>query len=234
MSTHQGSERRSRALPAKRLWEAVYDDLKARILNGNYAPGEWLSVDECTQVYGVSRQPVMEAMRRLSGDWLVEIIPQVGCAVANYDPDAIREFITIFGEMEGDVAALAAQRRTSEQLHRATTLAQQLAPLEVSDDEARMLARDYHRVILEMAHSAVLERLCRQMWDFAAFTADTVAPMDRETMRRQGAIVVSLAEAIRDSNAALARLHMTVWLTGLHDPKGPAELDASVTVAAED
>src|ERR671930_190560 len=85
-------------LPARRLASAVYDQLKQGILSGEYPPETWLSVEELCQHFQVSRQPVMEAMRRLSGEWLVEIVPQVGCRVAEYDQQAIDDFISIFGE----------------------------------------------------------------------------------------------------------------------------------------
>ena len=218
MNKHESLERRSRALPARRLGKAVYDAVKARILNGDYAPGERLAIEEFCQDFEVSRQPVMEAMRRLSGDWLVEIIPQVGSAVVDFEAGAISEFIVTFAQVESDVAALAAERRTPEQLARATSLSRQLAPLVEPTEEARLLARDYHRVVVEMAHSEILERLCQQMWDFAAFAANTVAPMNGDTMRRQGEVVLKLTQAIEDGDPESARRHTRVWLTGLHRP----------------
>lgn len=76
---------------ARRLAETVYDEVKDAIIRGVLAPGEKVSVEElCTQ-FGVSRQPVMEAMRRLSGDWFVDIVPQVGCRVCDYSAQ-IRKF----------------------------------------------------------------------------------------------------------------------------------------------
>src|SRR4051794_20612048 len=112
--------------PAKRLSSTVYDEVKARILAGEYAPGDWLSVEDLCRAFQVSRQPVMEAMRRLSGEWLVEIVPQVGCRVAVYDPQAFRDFLATFGEMEGHLGALASERRTPEQVARLTTLLDRL------------------------------------------------------------------------------------------------------------
>ncbi|WP_433521524.1 GntR family transcriptional regulator [Nocardia pseudovaccinii] len=213
-----GGRRKDRT---KRLAVAVYDDVKSRILSGDYAPGTWLPVDELAQAFEVSRQPVMEAMRRLSGDWLVEIAPQVGCRVAEYDPRAVNEFITIFGEMEGSVAALAAERRTPRQLAWAESLCGEIGQIVTRDDHARQLMRGYHDVILQMAHSSVLERLCEQSWDFASFAGMTIAPPEDEpeTLRRQGNAIKLLTEAIREKNGPVARLHMTVWLTGLHSPR---------------
>jgi DNA-binding GntR family transcriptional regulator len=210
----QTGESAARIGPAKRLSTAVYDEVKARILSGDYSPGEWLSVEELCGVFQVSRQPVMEAMRRLSAEWLIEIVPQVGCRVADHDRRAIMDFINTFGEMEGHIAALAADRRTPEQLAHLAEVEDQISRSRSLDREHRALIREFHHTILEMAHSAVLARLCEQMWDFGNFVWSVaiagseveIVEHERETLRR-------LTDAIRLQNADLARLHMTVWLT---------------------
>ena len=69
----------------RRLAPVVYDLLKDRLLEGEYQSGERLSVESLKAEFGVSKQPVMEALRRLSSEGLVEIIPQVGCRVPVYD-----------------------------------------------------------------------------------------------------------------------------------------------------
>src|SRR3954454_5305964 len=67
------------------LNHAVYDLLKERLLEGDYAAGTRLPTDDLRLQLGVSKQPVMEALRRLSADGMIEIVPQVGCLVTGYD-----------------------------------------------------------------------------------------------------------------------------------------------------
>jgi DNA-binding GntR family transcriptional regulator len=202
--------------PAKRLSSAVYDSVKPRILEGVYKPGEWISVDDLCREFQVSRQPVMEALRRLSGEWLVSIIPQVGCQVPSYEAVAFRDFLETFGEMEGRLGALAAERRTSVQLGELEGLLDQLNKSVTHDMTYRRLNRDFHRVVLDMAHSEILARLCEQMWDFGDFVFSTIAGTNYDDDLSQTlAAQVRLVEAIRAQNEALARLHMAVWLTGV-------------------
>src|SRR5215470_3244264 len=68
----------------RRLAPVVYDLLKERLLEGEFQAGERLSVEALKAEFGVSKQPVMEALRRLSSEGLVEIIPQVGCRIPVY------------------------------------------------------------------------------------------------------------------------------------------------------
>jgi DNA-binding GntR family transcriptional regulator len=202
--------------PAKRLSSAVYDAVKPRILEGVYKPGEWISVDDLCREFQVSRQPVMEALRRLSGEWLVSIIPQVGCRVPSYEPTSFRDFLGTFGEMEGQLGALAAQRRTPEQVEELHGLLRQLREHTQHDMAYRRLNRDFHRVVLEMAHSEILARLCEQMWDFGDFVYSTLsgALIDDDLTKTLEA-QMRLVEAIEHENPSLARLHMAVWLTGV-------------------
>jgi DNA-binding GntR family transcriptional regulator len=60
------------------LNHAVYDLLKERLLEGHYAAGTRLPTDDLRLQLGVSKQPVMEALRRLSADGMIEIVRRSG------------------------------------------------------------------------------------------------------------------------------------------------------------
>jgi DNA-binding GntR family transcriptional regulator len=203
-------------VPAQRLASAVYDQLKQGIVSGEYPPETWLSVEALCQDFQVSRQPVMEAMRRLSGEWLVEIVPQVGCRVASYPEPALRDFMAIFGEMEGALGALAAERRTDEEFQALEEHYDRLKKLKSHDDDYRALERQLHQMILDMAHSEVMARVCSQMWDFGEFVFTTLggarlAGHVDQTLATQSHLVA----AIKMQNASLARMHMVMWLTSV-------------------
>jgi DNA-binding GntR family transcriptional regulator len=204
------------AIRPKRLSSTVYDAIKARILEGTYKPGDWLSVEDLCQEFDVSRQPVMESLRRLAGEWLVTIIPQVGCRVTTYDRTAFHDFLGIFGDTEAQLGALAAERRTDEQLADLDDLLGQLRRHRSHDMEYRELNREFHQVILNMAHSEIIARLCAQMWDLGDFVYGTVVGAHiAEDRARTIEAQARLVDAIRGHNGALARLHMAVWLNGV-------------------
>jgi DNA-binding GntR family transcriptional regulator len=158
----------------------------------------------------------MESLRRLAGEWLVTIIPQVGCRVTSYDRTAFRDFLGIFGDTEAQLGALAAERRTDEQLADLDDLLGQLRRHRSHDMEYRELNREFHQVILDMAHSEIIARLCAQMWDLGDFVYGTVAGAHlAEDRVRTIEAQARLVEAIRSQNGSLARLHMAVWLAGV-------------------
>ncbi len=85
----------SRLLPLDRfdgsLGQRVYQTLRHAILSLGYRPGEILRKPEICAALGVSRSPVADAVARLAGEGLVDVIPQAGTFVARFSMEEIRE-----------------------------------------------------------------------------------------------------------------------------------------------
>ncbi len=71
----------------------VLEHLREGILQGRYAPGQRLIEADLTSELGVSRGPLREAMRRLSADNLLEIVPNRGAIVRRL---SMREMLELF------------------------------------------------------------------------------------------------------------------------------------------
>ena len=167
------------ALSGKRLAPLIYDAIKDRLLEGGFPSGSRLPVEALKVEYGVSKQPVMEALRRLAADGLVEIIPQVGCRVPVYEAPEVADFFAVFGGMEGAVAGVAAQRYTDTQLDELISVNAEIAELGRDPDPTarahgyRVLNRRFHALIHEMAHSPVVAEISRRMWDMSDLLINT-------------------------------------------------------------
>ena len=71
--------------PARHNWRDVYDDIRNRILDSTYGPGDKLPRDEdIAQELGCSRSTVQRAMRELSQDGTVERRRKGGTRVRNH------------------------------------------------------------------------------------------------------------------------------------------------------
>ena len=170
-----------------RLGPWLYEELKTQLLDGHFAAGERLSVEEIRVGFGVSKQPVMEAMRRLSSDGLVRITPQVGCEVAQYAPHEVSDFFRLFGNFEATIAEVAAERRSPEQLLALDDVSRRVLALHDQTDPVqrarsyRLLNREFHGVIHDMAQSSIMTDASRRMWDLSDFlinTTDLAEPLD--------------------------------------------------------
>jgi GntR family transcriptional regulator, rspAB operon transcriptional repressor len=73
------------------LGNRVYLTLREAILSLSYRPGEILRKPEICAELRVSRSPVADAVARLAGEGLVDVVPQAGTYVARFSMDEIRE-----------------------------------------------------------------------------------------------------------------------------------------------
>jgi DNA-binding GntR family transcriptional regulator len=210
------STRGARRPSGSRLATFVYDGIKESLLDGEHQAGERLSVDELTRTFSVSKQPVMDALRRLSIDGLVEIIPQVGVEVARYDPAEIDDFFELFASVESTAAGLAASRRTDAQLRELDTVGARIEALTHDDDPAvrshgyRVANREYHGVIHAMAQSRIIVDYAARLWDLSDFLINTgrsSLPL-HSALEQRHADHEAVRAALHDQNSDAAARHM--------------------------
>lgn len=199
----------------QRLGHVVYETLKERLLDGRYEAGSRLSIEALKAEFGVSKQPVMDALRRLAALGIVEIIPQSGCRVSEYSLLEVKDFFTLFASFEGEIAAAAAQRRTDDQMAALDAAWSAIADLESTDDPTkrahgyRIENREFHHAIHEMARSRVMAELSARMWDLSDFFINTVGsqPLANALQQRNHDHDV-IRDAIRNGNPAVAKAAM--------------------------
>jgi DNA-binding GntR family transcriptional regulator len=199
-----------------RLNDAVYEQLKERLMEGAYPAGERLSPETLRAEFGVSKQPVMEALRRLAADGMVEILPQVGSRVKAYTLREVADFYVMFGGFEGTIAGMAAQRRTEDQLVELDVISARIDALRTSTDPAarahgyRVLNRRFHHVIHDMAHSQIAADTSRRLWDLSDFLINTTGvpqPLS-SALHERHADHERIRTAIHDGDDDLARREM--------------------------
>ena len=81
----------SRIRRPRSLTSIVVDQIRELIITGKLALGEQLSENTLAEQLGVSRTPVREAFLRLEAERLVEVRPQRGTFVFQYDVTELRE-----------------------------------------------------------------------------------------------------------------------------------------------
>jgi DNA-binding GntR family transcriptional regulator len=147
----------------------VYEEILSRLVTARYRFGESISVRALADEMGASRQPIMTALNSLAADGFVRITPQVGCEVINPSTQEMADFYQMFGRLEGLLAELAATRRTESQLTALKHANQQIRDIllrrRVAGDEYRLLNREFHTIVHQMASSPLLN--ARQSTIFA-------------------------------------------------------------------
>jgi len=75
--------------PLLAMSEQVAGLLRARILDGQFLPGERIRQEEIASEFGTSRLPVREALRMLASEGLTELSPNRGARVPALDLDQL-------------------------------------------------------------------------------------------------------------------------------------------------
>ena len=154
--------------------EVAYERLREGILMGDrWSPGETLSTYRLSEELSMSRTPVVEALKRLEREGLVEIVPQIGCRIAQPTPDAVRETFTIRAALEGMGAELAATRITDRELQLLRRILEEdQAAAAAGDPLAHELANEeFHSQIVAASGLPRLDQMLASVWSLEPLPA---------------------------------------------------------------
>ena len=106
--TSTSSERSTVGSTHLPLRHAVLEEIRRRIVAGQWAQGERLFEDQIAAELNVSRNPVREALQALASEGFVELEPRRGARVATVSDARATELFEVREVLEGLVASLAA------------------------------------------------------------------------------------------------------------------------------
>ncbi len=107
---------RRRAQRPRTIPEQVADHLATAIIQGHYRAGERILEQEVSELYGVSRGPVREAIRALEKRGLLEFFPRRGAFVIGLSPDLFADLFNVRAALIGMAARQLAVAAPAEAL----------------------------------------------------------------------------------------------------------------------
>ena len=110
----------------KTISQLVYEVLKAAIVSGTFAPGEWLRQEWLASAIGVSRIPVRTALVQLESEGLVELHPHRGARVRTLTSAQINEIFRLRTLLETHALRRSMQRMTPSRMAEVEALARRL------------------------------------------------------------------------------------------------------------
>ncbi|MCD9022461.1 GntR family transcriptional regulator [Cohnella silvisoli] len=90
--------------------------IKQQILDGQLNPGDRIVETKVAKELGISQTPVREAIRQLSGEGIITIVPNRGPMVRTFDMKDIFEVYSLRSMLEGLAIRLAVQHATDEDI----------------------------------------------------------------------------------------------------------------------
>lgn len=109
-------------LPEPDLSERIHDSVLEAICSGELKAGARITQEELAQQFGVSRQPVLQAMMLLRREGFLVETGRKGVCVAPLDVEKAHNLYVVRGALDGAAARLAAGRPTPELMHRGRLL----------------------------------------------------------------------------------------------------------------
>jgi len=147
------------------LRDVIKAEIRRAIVQGAYKPGERLVEDRLAEDFGVSRNPVREALRALAAEGLIEVTARKGAMVPELSAEVAQELIEVRATLEGLNARLAARRRDHAMLAQLAQImaAGNKAMTDGRIDALRPLNARFHDALAAAGSNRVLEDLMRSL-----------------------------------------------------------------------
>jgi DNA-binding GntR family transcriptional regulator len=145
-------------LDHRSLGQTITERLRDQILINQLKPGERLIADDLALTFGVSRSMIREALLLLATEGFINIIPRKGTFVTQMSAKQANDLFEVRLLLEGQVASLAAERRTDENLRdlRETADRGLAAALAGNVDQLPALNTRFHNLLADTADNVYL------------------------------------------------------------------------------
>ncbi len=189
----------------------IKEILLARILNGEYQPGDRLVEMQIAQEFGISQAPVRESLRELEALGFVESEPYRGTRVRAVTKAELTEIYPVRAALEEVAARMAAQRLAGK----VEALAAELAAMHQAAEKGDLYEQvqhdvEFHRLIVEASGNRVLQDVWRSL-RIEARTLISALKVDiggHEIAEMHRPVLEALAEGDAEKAAVLLRKHV--------------------------
>jgi len=196
-----------RAVP---LREAAYEALLELITRGALRPGQHLVESELAERLGVSRQPVREALQRLSNERWVDLRPTQGAFVHQPTVAEADQLMAVRALLEAEAARLAAANAADGSIERLRELWRVGVDAVAADDIDAVVAANaaLHACVMELAANDVLAELAGQVSRRVRWYYTPVARQRGErSWEEHAALIEAIAAHDQDLAARVMREH---------------------------
>ncbi len=195
------------------LNEQAYLRFKQALITLSYKPGDYLNTAQVMADLELGRTPVNQAIHRLAGEGLLQVIPRKGVMVAPLSIDDALELIEVRLANESLCMTLACQRVTRSDIDALRALNQHIAVAVEQRDRVNMmlLDRQFHQQLAAIASNSrlsdILSVIHAQAQRFWATTLSRESHM-QEVIAEHEAIIAALAQQDIAAADAASRAHI--------------------------
>jgi DNA-binding GntR family transcriptional regulator len=226
---------------APSLVEQVYQAVLDEICDGRLPPMSHLVQEQLAERFGVSRQPIQQAMALLRADGLVAELGRRGLYVAALDLSLMRHHYEIRAALDRLATGLAAERVQHDPIlagdlaGRAEAILSRGRKAVAKGDTLEQIRADeaFHRLIYEASGNPLLSRTAEPHWRFLRRAMSDVlrhAEPPDSIWRQHTAILDAIAAGDRRRAEALAAEHIELAADMLSDALGHSGSEPATAV----
>lgn len=197
------------------LADEAYAALREILLvEGRFAPGAKISVEELSRELGVSRSPIWSAVARLEAEGVLRVAPRQGVFLAEFDVAKVSNLFQAREALEGMAARLATTNVAQEDMAELNLyLARQRDALQNQDDRAYAHATQlFHDRVIALSGNATIEKMVAALYSqMQAMCGPVVAtswPQRSVYWADHSALVAAFSHRDADEAERQARIHV--------------------------
>ena len=198
-----------------RLVEQVYEAILSEITEGKLPPNSRLIQDELAEVYGVSRQPVQQALLLLRNHGLVRDAPRRGLVVSPLDVDFIRNLYELREVLEGLSCRKAAEQGSVRARDEGPALIASGREAVETGSVTKQIAADmtFHCFLYELSGNLLIGETTAPYWHYLRRVMGEVLRDDEKMpgsiWDEHAAILEAVIAGEADKAETLARQHIS-------------------------
>lgn len=153
LATKPASRPAQKTLQHRTISSAVAEDLRRRIVDGEFKAGFQLRQDALASEFGVSRIPVREALMQLEAEGLVKIHPHRGAIVSELSTEEVQELFALRALLEPRLLKASAPRLTQADYDKLNLILQEYSAELRANHVSRWgeLNTEFHRLLYRHA-----------------------------------------------------------------------------------
>jgi DNA-binding GntR family transcriptional regulator len=219
----------SLAVQHENLEDKIYARLRTLIVRRQILPGERIPLDDLAREMGVSRTPVLNALKRLAQERVVTFSPRRGIYVRRFTKREMASLFAVREVLEGLAARLAAARIDPAEVERLAAAFQgfECAISPAKNRQYVQHDRAFHSRLVELADNEQLTAAMNSVqMMFFAYQDGLVRP-PAETVPEHLAILRGLRRQDPDASEAAMRLHLRRSMERLEREATEEEVDST-------
>ena len=197
------------------LVEQVVNAIVSEIVEGELPSNSRLIQDELARAYGVSRQPVQQALLLLRDRGLVREAPGRGLIVSPIDPDFVRKLYEVRAMLDGLAGRLAAERGAERAKIEGPAYLEAGRSAVASGSLHEQIEADmkFHAFINELSENSLIGETTAPHWPYLRRVMGEVlrddVQMPQTILGEHVAILEAIAAGDGDRAEALSRDHIS-------------------------